>query len=529
MGLRPGRVYLVGAGPGDPKLLTLRGKECLEHADVVLYDYLANPALLDHAPLSAERIYVGRRGRGQYRDQADINRLLVERAQGGKTVVRLKGGDPFVFGRGGEEAEAVAAAGVPFEVVPGVTAAVAVPAYAGIPVTHRTLASTVTFVTGHEDPGKGQSGIEWPRLATAHGTLVFLMGMTNLPQIVERLKREGKPGSTPVAVIRWGTRTTQRTLVGTLDDIVVKAQAAGMEPPTVIVVGEVVGLREQLNWFERRPLFGRRILVTRPKAQAPELTDLIASYGGESVECPTIEIVAPEDTAPLERALDRLPAYRWLIFTSVNGIAPFMSALRARNLDTRALAHLTICCIGPRTAQELAPYGLRADVIPKQFQAEGLIEALAGRNLHGTRVLIPRALVARELLPEQLRGQGAEVDVVPVYRTIKPAVATDLLIERLQQRSIDAVTFTSSSTVQNFVALFASPSEARRLLGDVVVACIGPITASNAREAGLPVHVTAAENTVPALADALVTYYQAASDRPRAGEPLSAGRAAKAG
>jgi len=503
---------LVGAGPGDPKLLTLRGKECLERADVVLYDYLANPALLDHAPASAERIYVGRRGRGQYRDQADINRLLVERARGGKIVVRLKGGDPFVFGRGGEEAEAVAAAGLPFEIVPGVTAAVAVPAYAGIPVTHRTLASTVTFVTGHEDPSKGQSGIEWPRLATAHGTLVFLMGMTNLPQIVERLKAEGKSGSTPVAVIRWGTRTTQRTVVATLDDVVSKAQVARMEPPTVIVVGEVVRLREQLNWFERRPLFGRRILVTRPKAQASELTELIAAYGGEAVECPTIEIGAPEETAPLEGALDRLSTYRWLIFTSVNGIAPFMSALRARGLDVRALAQLTICCIGPRTAQELGAYGLRADVVPEQFQAEGLIEVLAGRNLRGTRVLIPRALIARELLPEQLRKQGAEVDVVPVYRTIQPAVATEQLMERLQQRSLDAVTFTSSSTVQNFVALFASPSDARRALGDVVVACIGPITAATARDAGLAVHVTATQNTVPALVEALVRHYAQPSE-----------------
>ena len=505
-----GTVYLVGAGPGDPKLLTLRGKECLERADVVLYDYLANPSLLDHAPPSAERIYVGRRGRGQYRDQPDINRLLIEHARSGKIVVRLKGGDPFVFGRGGEEAEAVAAAGISFEIVPGVTAAVAVPAYAGIPVTHRTLASTVTFVTGHEDPSKGHSGIEWPRLATAQGTLVFLMGMTNLPHIVERLKGEGKTGSTPVAVIRWGTRATQQTVVGTLDDIAAKAAAARMEPPTVIVVGDVVRLRDQLNWFERRPLFGRRILVTRPKRQASELSDLVAAYGGEAVECPTIEIASPEDTGPLDRALDRLSTYQWLIFTSVNGIGPFMSALQRRELDARALAHLTICCIGPRTAQELAAYGLRADLVPKQFQAEGMVEALAARALRGTRVLIPRALVARELLPEQLRAQGAEVDVVPVYRTVRPAVATDRLTERLRDRTIDAVTFTSSSTVQNFLALFASPGDARRLLGNVVVACIGPITAATAREAGLSVHVTAVQNTVPALVEALVRHFSSA-------------------
>ncbi len=311
-------------------------------------------------------------------------------------------------------------------------------------------------------------------------------------------------------MIRWGTRTTQQTVVGTLDDIVVKAQAARMEPPTVIVVGEVVRLRTQLNWFERRPLFGKRILVTRPKRQASEFSDLIAAYGGEAVECPTIEIAPPEDWTPLDRSLDRLPSYRWLMFTSVNGIAPFMHRLQARNLDARALAHLTLCCIGPRTAQELTTYGLRADLIPEQFQAEGLVEALAGRNLRGTRVLIPRALVARELLPEQLRAQGAEVDVVPVYRTMRPAVQTDRLIERLRDRTIDAVTFTSSSTVRNFIALFESASEAGRLLGDTVVACIGPITAATARDAGLKVHITAGQNTVPALAEALVHHFSPA-------------------
>ena len=263
-----GRVYLVGAGPGDPQLLTLRGKRCLEQADVVVYDYLANPVLLEHAPERAERIYVGRRDRGAYQDQHEINHLLIGKAREGNVVVRLKGGDPFVFGRGGEEAEAVAEAGIPFEVVPGVTSAVAVPAYAGIPVTHRTLASTVAFVTGHEDPTKGTSRMEWPRLASADGTLVFLMGMKNLPAIVERLTKEGKSLETPVALIRWGTRSHQRTVVGTLHDIVEKAEQAHMEPPTIIVVGQVVGLRDQLNWYETRPLFGKRILVTRAREQA---------------------------------------------------------------------------------------------------------------------------------------------------------------------------------------------------------------------------------------------------------------------
>ncbi len=518
MTTRKGKVYLVGAGPGDPKLLTLRGKECLEQADVVLYDYLANEALLGYVSRQAERLYVGRRGRGQYRDQSEINRLLIDHARAGKTVVRLKGGDPFVFGRGGEEAEAVAAAGLEFEVVPGVTAAVAAPAYAGIPVTHRTLASTVTFVTGHEDPTKDRSGIEWPRLATAHGTLVFLMGMTNLPKIVQCLRAEGKAGTTPAAVIRWGTRTSQQTIVGTLDDIVEKAAAAHMEPPTVIVIGEVVRLRPQLNWFERRPLFGTRILVTRPKAQAPEFSDLIAASGGEAVECPTIEIVPPEDWGPLDRALGRLATYNWLIFTSVNGIPPFMTRLLDTGRDVRALAGLTIACIGPRTAEALSAYGLRADLIPEQYQAEGMVDALAVRQMHGARVLIPRALVAREILPDQLRKQGAEVDVVPVYRTIRPAVAIDHLTEQLRVHAIDVLSFTSSSTVRNFADLFSTREELQRLVGEATVACIGPITAATVREVGLSVHVVAAQNTVPALAEAIVRHVAGRAER----RPVSA-------
>lgn len=513
MAIHKGKVYLVGSGPGDPKLLTLRGKECLEQADVVLYDYLANETLLGHVPGQAERLYVGRRGRGQYRDQSEINRLLIDHAQAGKTVVRLKGGDPFVFGRGGEEAEAVAAAGLEFEVVPGVTAAVAAPAYAGIPVTHRTLASSVTFVTGHEDPTKDRSGVEWPRLATAHGTLVFLMGMTNLPKIVRCLRAEGKAGTTPAAIIRWGTRSSQQTVVGTLDDIVEKATAVHMEPPTVIVIGDVVRLRPQLNWFERRPLFGTRILVTRPKAQAPEFSDLIATFGGEAVECPTIEIVPPEDWSPLDRALDRLATYSWLIFTSVNGIAPFMTRLLNTGRDVRALAGLTIACIGPRTAEAVAAYGLRADLIPEQFQAEGLLDALADRQMRGARVLIPRALVAREILPDQLRAQGAEVDVVPVYRTRRPAVAIDHLIERLRTRTIDVLSFTSSSTVRNFAALFSAQEDLQRLVGDATVACIGPITAATVREVGLRVHVTAAQNTIPSLAEAIVQHVAGEAER----------------
>lgn len=507
MAKKTGIVYLVGAGPGDPKLLTLRGKECLERADVVLYDYLANPLLLDFAPAAAERIYVGRRGRGQYQDQGEINKLLIEKARAGKIVVRLKGGDPFVFGRGGEEAEAVAGAGLPFEVVPGVTSAVAAPAYAGIPVTHRTLASTVTFVTGHEDPTKEAEALEWPRLATAHGTLVFLMGVKNLPAIVANLRREGKPADTPAAVIRWGTKSSQRTVIGTLETIAGKAAEAQIEPPSIVVVGEVVRLREQLNWFEARPLFGKRVLVTRAREQAGELSSLLAERGAEPVECPTIQIVPPANWTELDGAIADLSRYQWLVFTSVNGVKPFMDRLRRNGLDGRAAAGLRLCCIGPRTTEALAAYGLRADVVPSEYQAEGLIEAMKAIGVKGQRVLIARAAVAREILPEQLRELGADVQVVTAYRTVLPEVETERMKDLLQKQALHVLTFASSSTVRNFSRLFDSKEEMRRLTGGAVVACIGPITAKTAAEEGLPVTITAAENTIPALVEAIVQYY----------------------
>jgi uroporphyrinogen III methyltransferase/synthase len=507
VGKKTGIVYLVGAGPGDPALLTLRGKECLERADVVLYDYLANPVLLEFAPAGAERIYVGRRGRGHYQDQGEINRLLIEKARAGKIVVRLKGGDPFVFGRGGEEAEAVAGAGVPFEVVPGVTSAVAVPAYAGIPVTHRTLASTVTFVTGHEDPSKETEALEWPRLATAHGTLVFLMGVKNLPAIVANLRREGKPADTPAAVIRWGTKAGQRTVIGTLETIVGKAAEAQVEPPSVVVIGEVVRLRDQLNWFETKPLFGRRVLVTRAREQAGELSRLLIEQGAEPVECPTIRIMPPESWRELDQAITDLSRYQWLVFTSVNGVKPFMDRLQRKGLDGRALAGLQLCCIGPRTAEALAAYGLRADLVPSEYQAEGLIEAMKAAGVKGRRVLIPRAAVAREVLPEQLRELGADVRVVTAYRTVSPEIEAGRLKDLLKQQALHVLTFASSSTVRNFCGLFNSREEMQRLTGGAVVACIGPITAKTALEEGLAVAITAAENTIPALVEAIVQYY----------------------
>jgi uroporphyrinogen III methyltransferase/synthase len=503
-----GKVYLVGAGPGDPGLLTLRGKECLEQAEVVLYDYLANPALLAHARDQAERVYVGRRGKGKYPEQEAINRLLIERARAGNVVVRLKGGDPFVFGRGGEEAEVLASAGIEFEVVPGVTAAVAAPAYAGIPVTHRTLASTLTIVTGHEDPEKPSTALDWSRLATDQGTVVFLMGRKNLSTIAATLMAEGRAGSTPVAIIRWGTRVSQQTVVGTLADIADKADAAQMEPPTVIVVGEVVRLRPKLNWFEQRPLFGKRVLMTRAKEQAGELAARLAGYGAEPIEAPTITIIPPPDWTPVDHAIGEIGSYHWIIFTSVNGVSRFMTRLLARGLDSRCLAGRRVCCIGPRTAQELEKFGIRADVVPAEYQAEGVLATLSRHDLKKTRILIPRAEVARELLPDELRAAGAHVDVIPVYRTLTPDQGSGGWRQELMDRRIHVVTFTSSSTVRNFVTMLGGAEAVKPLLQSVLIASIGPITAKTVEEYGLTVSIMPSENTIPALVDAIVDHFE---------------------
>jgi uroporphyrinogen III methyltransferase / synthase len=351
--------------------------------------------------------------------------------------------------------------------------------------------------------------VEWPRLATSHGTLVFLMGMKNLPSIVANLTAEGRSSATPAAIIRWGTRAAQQTVVGTLADIVEKAEAAKMEPPTVIVVGDVVRLREQLNWFERRPLFGKRVLMTRAKEQAAELADLLDAYGAESVEAPTIRIVPPEDWTAVDRAIDSVSSYQWVIFTSVNGVDRFMTRLRANGLDARCLAGRQVCCIGPRTAQELEKFGVRADVVPTDYQAEGVLAALGGQDLKQARILIPRAEVARELLPDELRARDAHVDVVTVYRTITPSGDREEWCRQLSDRQIHVVTFTSSSTVRNFVTMLGGVERVKPLLQSVLVACIGPITARTAEEFGLTVSIVPGENTIPALVDAIVRHYDA--------------------
>ncbi len=501
-----GTVYFVGAGPGDPGLLTLRGRACLRKADVVLFDHLANPVLLDHAAPGAERIYVGRRGRGAYRPQEEINRLILEKAREGKCVVRLKGGDPFVFGRGGEEAEVVAEARIPFEVVPGVTSAVAVPAYAGIPVTHRTLASTVAFITGHEDPAKNGTALEWPRLASADGTLVFVMGVMQLPMIVSRLIEEGKSRETPVAVIRWGTYAGQRTVTGTLGTIAAQAAAAGMRPPAVVVVGEVVRLRERLNWFETRPLFGKRVLVTRAGSQAAELSDRIRAYGGDPVECPAIAFRPPDDWTDVDDAIQHLPTFDWTVFTSVNGVRALMRRLGAKGLDARALAGTRVCCIGPRTADEVRAFGIVADLTAATYRAEGLIEAMQNAGVAGRRVLIARAAEAREVLPDTLARLGAHVRVAKVYRAVPPPMERERVRQLFADHAIDVVMFASSSTVRNFSQLFDGAADLKKNLNGTIIASIGPITARTIRDVGLDVHVTAARHTIPEMVQSLVRY-----------------------
>ncbi|NPV26355.1 MAG: uroporphyrinogen-III C-methyltransferase [Firmicutes bacterium] len=500
-----GIVYLIGAGPGDPKLITLKGLECLQRADVIIYDRLASPRLLNYARPDAELIFVGKSPERHTLRQEEINQVLVDQARQGRIVARLKGGDPFVFGRGGEEAEALAAAGILFEVVPGITSAIAVPAYAGIPVTHRDFTSTFGIITGHEDPTKDDTSIAWDKLATALGTMVFLMGMENLPQIVQRLLANGRPATTPIALIRWGTRSEQETLVGTLSDIVAKAEAHGFKSPVVIVVGEVVSLREKLQWLEKKPLFGKRVVVTRARAQASVFAQKIEALGGEAWEFPTIEIVPPSSWADLDRAIDEIDSYRWIVFTSINGVKSFFDRLLVKQRDIRDLKGISLVAIGPQTKEGLARLHLQVEYVPTEFRAEAVAEGLRGKLQPGDRVLLPRAKIARKVLPETLRLMGAVVDEVTAYDTVQESGNAQFLKKMLANGSIDLITFTSSSTVHNFMAMLKPISLAE--LKRVRIACIGPVTADTARQYGLSVDIEAREYTIDGLLQAILEYY----------------------
>jgi len=499
-------VYLVGAGPGDPGLITVKGFECLRRAEVVIYDYLANESLLEAAPSRAERIYVGKKAGAHAMSQDEINRLIVEKGRRA-VVVRLKGGDPFIFGRGGEEALALREAAIPFEVVPGVTSAIAVPAYAGIPLTHRDLTSSVAFVTGHEMPGKETSAIHWDRLATAVGTLVFLMGARNLEHITFQLMTCGRAPETPVAVIRWGTTPEQETVTGTLATIAEVAAAADIRPPAIIVVGEVAALRQELNWFEGRPLFGKTILVTRAREQASDFRALLEERGARCLEFPTIEVVPPPSWEPLDRALKSIDRYQWVIFTSVNGVRFLFQRLEALGEDVRALRGIRLGAIGPKTAAALEERGLRLDLVPSEYRAEAVIDALGEAEIRGRRFLLPRAAKAREVLPEKLVEMGGEVEVVTAYETVRPSEKAKEVRRLLREGAIHCITFTSSSTVENFIAMVGD-DHLRSLLGKAVVACIGPITAETARRHGLTVEIIPDEYTIEALTAALVAHFQ---------------------
>ena len=480
-------VYLVGAGPGDPGLLTVRGAELLARADVVVHDRLSSPLLLDLAPHAAERIDVGKAPGRVAMSQADIDRLLVERGRSGATVVRLKGGDPFVFGRGGEEAEALIAAGVPFEVVPGVTSAIAAPAYAGIPVTHRGLSTHVTIVTGHEDPAKGTSDTDWDALARAGGTLVVLMGAGRVAEVAALLMAGGRAPETPVAAVRWGTHPHQRTIRATLATVA----AAGIEAPSAIVVGAVAAL--DLGWFERRPLFGRRIVITRAREQASGLRARLTELGAEVVELPSIAV------KPIEFELPDLAGYAWVVLTSANGVDAFFTrGLHPRGLDARSLAGVKVAAIGPGTAAALDRFGVRADLVPERFVAESLVAAFPQPGSTGEKVLVARAEQARDVLPDGLTSHGYAVDVVAVYRTVT-AVPDPLELERVRAGDFDAITFTSSSTVDNFCAALGRAPDPQPL-----VVSIGPVTSTAIRTLGLEVHAEADPHTIPGLIDALL-------------------------
>ncbi len=488
-----GKVFLVGSGPGDPELLTLKGRRVLEAADSILYDHLAPEALLDFARTGAERVYVGKKRSSHTFTQEEISAMLVERAQAGKCVVRLKGGDPFIFGRGGEEVEALAAAGIEFEVVPGVTTPLGIAAYCGVPLTHRDHTSVVSFVTGHN-----VDVIDWDRVGQAE-TLVIFMGLTALRRIAREICGRGRSPHTPAMAVRWATRPDQETVVGTLETLADLVEQRKMKPPATIVIGEVVRLREQLNWFERLPLFGQRVVVTRARGQAADFNRRLRQLGATVIEFPAIEIQPAADSAPLDRAIARLDRYDWLIFTSVNGVEQFIARLDVSERDLRSI-RARICAIGPATRRALTALHLKVERMPAEYVAESLVEAFATDHLQGQRILLPRAAVARDTAPDALRARGAVVDVVEAYRTGIPEEASRLAGEIFEGPSRpDWITFTSSSTVKNSVQ--AAGLDALRA---VKIASIGPVTSATCREFGLAVAVEASPYTTDGLLAAIL-------------------------
>jgi uroporphyrinogen III methyltransferase/synthase len=519
-----GMVFLVGAGPGDIGLMTIKGMRCLQKAEVVVYDFHLNAQVLNYINHKAEFIYAGKRGGRHTMTQDEINAILVQKAKEGKIICRLKGGDPFIFGRGGEEAEVLAKEGIRFEVVPGVSSSIAAPAYAGIPLTHRMFSSSFAVIPGYEDTTKKESSVDWAKLATGVGTLVFLMAVKNLDVLTQKLIEHGRASDTPVAIIRWGTRSDQKTLIGTLGNIAGLVKEKDIRPPAVMVVGDVVRLRETLNWYETKPLFGHRIIVTREHSTGFEcLEDL----GAEIIEFPTIEIVPPENFDELDIAIKMAESYNWLIFTSKNGVAYFFRRFFALDRDIRDLKGIRICAIGIKTAQEIQQYGLKVDLIPDEFHAEGLISAIkqiAGNGtpedktikesrpesgtpsglLKGVRFLLPRAEKARELFPEKVRELGGEIDIPVAYRTIRTEHRGKRLKRFLKEGKISMVTFTSAATFTHFRDIMGKDAE--DLLKRVSIAAIGPVTARAIEKAGLTVDILPAQATIEAMTEEIIKW-----------------------
>ncbi|HLX26570.1 MAG TPA: uroporphyrinogen-III C-methyltransferase [Candidatus Cybelea sp.] len=502
-----GKVFLVGAGPGDPGLLTLRAAEVLRAADVLLYDALASDAVVAFAPPSCERIFVGKRGGDHAMAQRDIESLMIGKAREHHRVVRLKGGDPFVFGRGGEEAQALRAAGVPFEIVPGISSALAVPAYAGIPVTHRDYAASFTVLTGREDLTKAASSLDWAKLADARRTLVILMGIGNLHEVAQQLIAHGLSPATPAAVVQDGTRPSQRTVTGTLATIADDAAGAEVQAPAIAIVGGVAALRDELRWFDSTPFFGKRVLITRTGQQSKTLAWELMTRGAEPIVAPTIAIEPPDDPTGHDIALEALGSYAWIVFTSQNGVDRFFDRLAERHADARAIGSLRVAAIGERTAQRLLDRGVRADAVPEEFVAEEVARAVIERSSAGDRILIYRAQEARDVLPRMLHDAGRTVSVVAAYKTVVP---NDPHFAAKVARA-DVLTFTSASTVRGFAKLLGGDAAAAEAVRGKCVACIGPITARTARDAGLHVDVTAERYTTLGLLAALEAYFDGES------------------
>lgn len=499
-----GNVYLIGAGPGDPKLITLKGADFIRKADVLVYDRLIHDNILKQARDDVERIFVGKSSVYHALPQEEITKTLIRKAKEGKNVARIKGGDPFIFGRGGEEAEGLAEAGVPFEMVPGITSGIAVPLYAGIPLTHRDYNASFAMVTGHERPEKGGSSLDWEKLADATGSLVFYMGVKNLPYIRDQLIAYGRSPQTPVALIRWGTYAKQRTLTATLENVVETVERERFKPPAIVYVGENVRLREKIQWFEKKPLFGKTIAVTRPRLEGPDsLAEKIDEQGGDALSFPMIRFSSPRDASGLNEALADLTRFDWVVFSSANAVRFFMDRLRQNKVDVRSLARSRLAAVGPKTAEALGTFGLRPDVTPDRFSAEGLLDAMKDRTRKGDKVLFPKGNLAKNVLPDGLREQGCDVTEAVTYDTLPVTEEGEALNERLVKKRIDIVTFTSASTVENFVRLLSDAATTE--IQNVQTVCIGPQTAKRAQECGLHVTKTAGEYTVDGMMQALLT------------------------